>query len=691
MKGVFMHRSQRPRPFPRWAVCGVGVPLLLAGCHQREGQREEAAPPPAPRGAAVAPSPAAVVVDPYDTPYAVVPAQSEHDPCLLPASVKDGAKPQWAPVWTLASRLDGFAEKSQQPTALRAPRPGVGGFCAYKWTDRHALPKRQDFEAIGAVPDRSLLIASTAPAGSIPRLPDTVSAPLLQLFQKQAGGAPKATVSKVLAAHAAKVKAKAQMPVKVAVIDATPTKKGLAAPDRTFHGFSVSRTVGHLACDDVDSPACAEQVVAQLALPIIGDVENDATEDFESGGRTGTFTHLFDAVERAVDAWKPKEQHLVINFSVGWDPVKADPGDENVERIKAQLERASCMGALIVAAAGNYSGSTGPVFPAAFEALKAPTGDACAKFKLDGVAPKPKGAKMTGKGRTTPYAPLVHSVGAVDALDQRLLVNRRWGQPRLAALGASVMVPGPSGIPYTPPLEGTSMSSAIVSGIAAAVWAARPDLDAAGVMQVIYEGGVKLDPGRPSHRAQTEYCEGEAFGPCHQWPVHRANLCGALAKALPEEKLACDTSPPGPAELPTWPAADTKTAAKAKAPCRLSECGVPQGPMANQLPAGLVQQGFGNCNGCTFQVPDAGGTMTLAGTPTVDPSNLNMDWYTATLNTDNNQSYPLSVTFGTSMTGTQLSGVMANTSASSITWVIKVHNVSHTTVNVSTLTRVPPY
>jgi hypothetical protein len=568
----------------------------------------------------------------------------------------------------------------------------VGGFCAYKWTDARSLPQRRDFEAIGAVPDRPLLTASTSPAGGAPKLPDTVSEPLLKMFQKLAMGAPRAAMKQALLGHAARTKAKPGLPVKVAVIDATPTKKGLAAPDRTLHGFSVMRTVGQLACDDADSAACAEQVVAQLALPIVGETEGDATEDFEGGGRTGTFTHLFDAIERALAAWKPSEQHLVINFSVGWDPVKADPDDPNVERIKAQLERATCMGALIVAAAGNYSGSTGPVFPAAFETLQAPSGDACAKFKLDGAGLAARPGKTKGpKDKTPPYAPLVHSVGAVDALDQRLLVNRRWGQPRLAALGASVMVPGPAGVPYTPPLDGTSMSSAIVSGIAAAVWTARPDLDAAGVMQAIYDGGVKLDPGQPSHRAQTEYCQGEAYGPCHRWPVRRAYLCGALANALPGEKISCDSSPPAATELPRWPAAGSRAAPKPKQPCRLSECGIPQGPMANQLAAGLVQQGYGNCNACTFQVPNAGGTMTLAGTPTVDPPNLNMDWYTATLNTDQNQSYPLSVTFGDSMTGTQLTGVVANTSQASITWVIKVHNVAHTVTNITPLTRVPPY
>jgi len=629
------------------------------------------------------------VVDPYDTPYAVVPVQSAHDACLLPANPKAGSRAQWAPLWTLSSRLDGFAEARHQLTALRAPKPGVGGFCAYKWRDPRSLPKRQDFQAIGAVPDRPLLTASTAAVSSMPQLPETVSGPLLKLFEKMAGGAAKATTKQMLAGHAAKAKGRAAVPVKVAVIDATPTKKGLTSPDRTFHGFSVSRAVAHLACDDPDSPACAQQVVAQLALPIVAASDGDTTEDFESGGRTGSFTHLYDAIDRALEAWKPNEQHLVINFSVGWDPVKADPGDENVERIKAQLERASCMGALIVAAAGNYSGSTGPVFPAAFEALKAPTGEACAKFKLDGIAPA---NKVVARGKTPLYAPLVHSVGAVDALDQRLLVNRRWGQPRLAALGVSVMVPGPAGSPYTPPHDGTSMSAAIVSGIAAAVWAARPDLDAAGVMQAIYEGGVKLDPGQPSHHAQTEYCEGEAYGPCHQWPVHRANLCGALAKALPGEKLACDTSPPGAAELPSWPADPRAAFGKPKQPCRLTECGVPQGPMANQLAAGPVGQGsYGNCNSCTFQVLNTGGTMTLAGTPTVDPPTLNMDWYTATLNTDQNQSYPLAITFGNSMSGMQLTSVLASTSQASITWVIKIHNVSHTVTNISTLTRVPPY
>jgi len=696
-----MRRPIRPRPFSKGAICATAIPLLLVGCRQHEERRPQVtatAPPPSagapPRSAAV-PPPMPVVVDPYDTPYAVVPAQADHDPCLFPRDPKAGARPRWAPLWTLASRLDGFAETHHELTALRAPKPGVGGFCAYKWTDPRSLPKRQDFQAIGAVPDRPLLMASTSPVSSIPQLPDSVSGPLLKLFQKQAGGAPRATTRQLLAGHAAKMKAKAPMAVKVAVIDATPTKKGLATPDRTFHGFSVSRTIAQLACDDADSPACAEEVVAQLALPIIAATDGDTSEDFESGGRTGSFTHFYDAIERALEAWKPKEQHLVINFSVGWDPVKADPGDENVERIKAQLERASCMGALLVAAAGNYSGSTGPVFPAAFEALQAPTGEACAKFKLDGIAPPQRAPRSTqGKaaGKGPVYAPLVHSVGAVDALDQRLLVNRRWGQPRLAALGTSVTVPGPAGIPYTPPHDGTSMSSAIVSGIAAAVWAARPDLDAAGVMQAIYDGGVKLDPGQPSHHAQTEYCQGEAYGPCHQWPVHRANLCGALAKALPGEKLACDTSAPGTSDLPSWPADAKAAPGKPKQPCRLTECGVPQGPMANQLAAGLVgHANYGNCNGCTFQVLNAGGTMTLAGTPTVDPPSLNMDWYTATLNTDQNQSYPLSVTFGTSMTGTQLASVLANTSQASITWVIKIHNVAHTVTNISPLTRVPPY
>ncbi|HEY4184234.1 MAG TPA: S8/S53 family peptidase [Polyangia bacterium] len=668
----------------------VTAVLIASGCRRYglESEALAATAPPAARPEAVKPT----IHDRFATPYAVVPARSEQDPCLLQTAQVAGTKQAWEPVSTLRSRLERSLDKNKKAVSLRAARPGTSGFCVYKWADKHHLPTPADFKAIGAIPD-SALLGGSSPSASGPDMPESVYRPLLKMFDKMAGGVDR---SRVEAARAklAKVTKTAQS-VKVAVIDATPRSKGLMAPDRSYHGFAVSRIIGKLACADENSPACAEKVVPQLALPIIGEAEGDFTEDWETGGRTGTFSQLYDALDLALEEWRPSDEHLIINLSVGWDPVKTEPDDENVARIKTVLERASCMGALIVAAAGNFSGSPGPVYPAAFEAVEAPTGAACARFNVTAAtAAKKLVAARAGKKVNGRYAPLVYSVGAVDALDRRTLVNRRWGQPRLAALGAAVTVPGPPNMPYVSPMDGTSMSAAIVSGIAAAVWEARPELDAAGVMQMIYEGGVKLEPGVALERAQTEYCVGEPFGPCHQWPVRRAFLCGALAKALPQAKMTCDPTPATAAELPQWPTSSARPAVAPETlpqPCHMTECGIPFGPMENQLPAGIVEEGIGNCNGCTFQVLNTGGTITLQGTPTLTlPPGSTMDWYTATLNTDMSQSWPISPTFGTPMNGIQVTGASSGTGQASISWTVKIHLVSHTYTNTSPLTRVPP-
>ena len=206
------------------------------------------------------------------------------------------------------------------------------------------------------------------------------------------------------------------------------------------------------------------------------------------------------------------KQHLIINLSIGWDPIKAPENDPGVVRIRTVLERASCLGALIVAAAGNFTGSPGPIYPAAFESMPAPDANRCEMLTEPAVRAKRAPAATMGKAGAR-YAPLVHSVGAVDVFEKRVLVNRKWGQPRLSALGAAVTVAGPPGMTNTPVMHGTSVAAPIISGIASRVWAARPDLDAAGVMQVIYDGGIELKPGQAMEREQTEYCMGEKSDP----------------------------------------------------------------------------------------------------------------------------------------------------------------------------------
>jgi hypothetical protein len=170
-------------------------------------------------------------------------------------------------------------------------------------------------------------------------------------------------------------------------------------------------------------------------------------------------------------------------------------------------------------------------------------------------------------------------------------------------------------MPYSRPLSGSSGSAAIVAGVAASVWRARPTLDAHQVMALVYDGGIPLDGAR-TNRARTEFCLGQPAGDCHKWPVHRVFLCGALAKALPEERLACDfrstsdlvvleghhldrESDRRPPAEPDWKLpADNLSPAP---PCEVTGCGKNIGTMAVQRPNGAVpQQPFSGCPGCTL-------------------------------------------------------------------------------------------
>jgi hypothetical protein len=646
-----------------FAMAAVLAPSLISGCNDHGGGRtvvpDASAPGPTktPDAALCAPKPK--VFEKYATRYAVATAKPGDNACAEKGS------------WKAMPPANGQIEAS----ARRPEQPGEEGFCVYKWAGP-ALPTKADFDLINGTPEHALLGIS----GLTDRpkaLPKEVYEPLQKRFDKRASGFAAAGVERLKALEsragaAAKTAAPAEAaaarpvpPVEVAIVDATPRKLGMTATDRSGHGFAVSRVVGTLACANPDSIECTHQIVVPyLALPIIGEVEGDYTEDWETGGRTGTMVHLYDALDAAIRDWRKHErQHLIINLSIGWDPIKLASDDPSVVRVRTLLERAWCMGALIVAAAGNFTGSPGPIYPAAFESLRAPTAGRCQKLLTTGTKPA-----VTWDNR---YAPLVHSVGAVDVYDRRTLVNRRWGQPRLSALGAAVTVPGPSGTPYTPPTDGTSMSAAIVSGIAARIWAAQPKLDAAGVMQAIYDGGVAMKVGETMERPQTEYCMGEPYGPCVRWPVHRAYLCGAMARAISGPKPTCDQTLPS--DNPHWPP-DTAPAPQAPEVCRLTECGIPFGPMENQLPAAVGGHGIGNCNGCTFHVA-TNGTITLNGTPTTPIPPSSMLGFTAVLNTDLNSAVQIFPQFGVPFNDMPVQPMNPATSQASITWTVQVANI----------------
>ena len=172
-------------------------------------------------------------------------------------------------------------------------------------------------------------------------------------------------------------------------------------------------------------------------------------------------------------------------------------------------------------------------------------------------------------------------------------------------------------------------------------------------------------------RAQTEYCMGQKFGPCSHWPVRRAYLCGAMAKAFPALKAACDHSLPS--EVPQWPHGTTPPPPSSEI-CRLTECGFPFGPSFNQLAAGVGGHGIGNCNGCTFHVNPTG-TITLNGTPTSPVPPSLMLGVTSVLNTDLNPPVRIQTTFGVPMNDMPVQPMNPSTSSASITYTVEVANI----------------
>ncbi len=333
--------------------------------------------------------------------------------------------------------------------------------------------------------------------------------------------------------------------VRVAVLDtaALPYDAPDGA-DRDGHGRLVGRAIGDLACPAQFGPGsgCLAEIVNYLALPRLGHASSDA----ERGGSLGTRADLAGAVDRALDDWQRDRDgaggpaRLVLNLSVAWagEPGAASPSDPTAlspesAGVQAALRRASCAGALVVAAAGNAvaPATSGPALPAAWEAEAAPSDAECARdgFALAGA-----------RDGALAYRPLVHAVAALDQFDRPLATTRPGGLPRLAAYGLAVVTHDPRAAGgVTPVASGTSLGAAVASAAAAVAWAYRPELGADGVMQLVYEAGAPLS-GADDAALSAEACLG---APCGALPVRRASVCAAARSALCAGPGPCDAAP----------------------------------------------------------------------------------------------------------------------------------------------------
>ncbi len=349
--------------------------------------------------------------------------------------------------------------------------PGeLAEFCQYRWNgdpdnvDLTALEQAGDVLA-GFSPDCEVVLSQGTDA-----IWALVGADVEALFHHGIG---RATPSDL----ALPSSESSRSPVVVAVVDSVP--EPAPTVPRSEHGELMVSLINDIACPDAGKP-CKVSVRRSLGLPRISHGQIDPIH----GGYKGSQADIAKAIYAVVHSWQTYDWNgdvpkLVINMSVGWDgDVFGDTDDPDmrppVDAVYTAIEHARCLGALVVAAAGNEGDlcSDGALLPGEWEKFAAPTAARCAEL---GVANPPGGAG---------YRPLLYSVGGLTHDHDPMPGTRALGMPRLAALATHAVAGGDSTA-----LTGTSVSSATAAGIAALVWSYNPDLAASEVMAAVYVSG----------------------------------------------------------------------------------------------------------------------------------------------------------------------------------------------------------
>jgi len=302
--------------------------------------------------------------------------------------------------------------------------------------------------------------------------------------------------------------------VRLAFLDTLPTGEDFEKDAQcTGHGDFVRR-IGRAITWDEDRKMT--RIRTGLALPIerVDPKTRKVVKPVgQCGGRVGRISDLaiaiYDEIDALEESGKPPP-HLVINLSVAWDGKlfgglnkKLCEMPAEAQAVYSALQVARDKGALVIAAVGNDksgpNATTGPLLPAAWETLN------------------PEECPCSGSQKP----PLIYAVGGLGVDDEPIANARRPGSmPSLGAFAdhATLNDSGPPTSAYT----GTSVAAAVASSIAAAVWYIRPELDPAGVIDVLRQSGEKVE------------LSDWTFG-----HVRRVLLCAALKMACPACVLSC--------------------------------------------------------------------------------------------------------------------------------------------------------
>jgi hypothetical protein len=424
----------------------------------------------------------------------------------------------------------------------RQPCQPVVFDCRYRWTDPTSGPKyaelggQDNLERPFKLACDQPLVALQAEGVSYPALPTAAFNALRNNYRSAVEWVPDDQIAALQ---------RRQSPVDIAVVDSA-----IFAYDddvnRDFygHGRAVGRVIADLACPGGNKQACRVDNHLALDRQALG-----ALPDREHGGVYGDLSTLALTIHAALDGWVARAETsktrppLVINLSLGWDPrhagklkafnierraelggdggdgrdgdacpvtstagdgAKPDPQYQLLEDgVRRAIERASCLGALVVAAAGNgdvpkvanvSDPDSGAMLPAAWEALPAPTDQAC----------EDRGLLRTGWSRPRglgpgSYHPLVYAATGVEYAHRFILSNTRsngisrLGGPGLVVVSGETRPPGPGvgAAQHTLPLSGSSMGAAAVSGVAAAAWSLRPDASPHEIMAILFRTGIR--------------------------------------------------------------------------------------------------------------------------------------------------------------------------------------------------------
>lgn len=386
----------------------------------------------------------------------------------------------------------------------RLPR-ALERFCQYTWAGKSPPAAAPSFGPAAAVvridADLDVVMPQTAAPGYLGGDP-SVLAGLTGSFRAAAGlvgsGVPDAGVHQ-----------EETGPAYVAVIDSVGFADGesthIGSDPRMHHGLAMGEFIGDARCPNGEA-GCREKRFFAQAFPYSA----TSPQALPGGGPLGSIGSLAHAIGEAVVRWqqsaKLKGSPLVLNMSVAWDArfggdVTA-PGNEaehwkrlitpseevpaTVQAVHAALVYAACLDALSFAAAGNNAGAPceeqGAMAPARWERYPAPNAAACQQI-FEQVMPRRAGEA----GYPAGVSSLVYAAGGVVASGEPIPIARPGSTPA-RVLMAFAGVAG-AGAQQTDVWTGTSVATALASGIAGQIWSHQRTLTPAQVVAVIDSSG----------------------------------------------------------------------------------------------------------------------------------------------------------------------------------------------------------